>query len=534
MSALPAVLQRCRRAEQVKICADHAIRIALDIGHALLAVGYSAISRPSAALDSKTILRPAARLAMRWPSIPSLHFEREARKARVLHHGRFSPIFRISFNHRKELEMIPRYTGPEMGAIWTDQNKYDTWLKIEILACEAMNKLKMVPDADLARIQKRSKFSVARINKIEDKVKHDVIAFLTNVAEHVGPSSRFIHRGLTSSDILDTALAVCMTQAADIIIKDIKRVRKVAAAKARRYKYTPMIGRSHGIHAEPTTFGLKMAVMYDEFGRALNRMIAARDIIAVGQLSGAVGTHAHLSPYVEKYVCRKLKLKPAAISTQVLQRDRHAEYLCTLAIVGSSVDRWATEFRHLQRTEVLEVEESFGAGQKGSSAMPHKKNPITGEKLSGLARLLRGNAAAGLENVALWHERDISHSSVERVIIPDGTIALDHMLTNLERLVKDLQVFPKRMQTNLDMTHGLIHSQQLLLVLTDQGMTRELAYSLVQRYAMQSWKTGEHLRDLIEADKDITKCLSTDVIDSVFDPATHFNDVDRTFKEVGL
>ncbi len=430
--------------------------------------------------------------------------------------------------------MIPRYTRPEMGNIWSDENKFAVWLKIEILACEAMNKLGIVPAADLKRIKDRAAFSVKRINKIEAKVNHDVIAFLTNVAEHVGPSSRFIHRGLTSSDVLDTALAVQMLQAVDILIADVKIVRKAASVKARKFKYTPMIGRSHGVHAEPITFGLKMALMYDEFGRALTRLEAAREIIRVGQLSGAVGTHAHIDPFVEKYVCGKLGLRPAAISTQILQRDRHAEYMTALALVGASVDRWATEFRHLQRTEVLEVEEYFGKEQKGSSAMPHKKNPITGEKLCGLARLLRGNAVAALENVALWHERDISHSSVERVIMPDSTIALDHMLVNLEKLVRNLVVSPERMKENLNMTHGLIHSQQVLLMLTQVGFTREQAYRMVQRHAMAAWETRQSLRGLIEADPEIMEKVTPADLDKVFDLKVHFRDVARTFKAVGL
>ncbi|MEI8352707.1 MAG: adenylosuccinate lyase [bacterium] len=430
--------------------------------------------------------------------------------------------------------MIPRYTRPEMGAIWEDENKFSVWLRIEILACEAMHKLGVVPAADLKRIKSRAAFSVKRINAIEAKVNHDVIAFLTNVAEHVGPSSRFIHLGLTSSDVLDTALAVQMLQAVDILIADVKTVRKAAAAKARKYKFTPMIGRSHGVHAEPITFGLKMALMYNEFGRALTRLEAAREVIRVGQLSGAVGTHAHIDPFVEKYVCTRLGLEPAAISTQVLQRDRHAEYISTLALVGASVDRWATEFRHLQRTEVLEVEEYFGKEQKGSSAMPHKKNPITGEKLCGLARLLRGNAVAALENVALWHERDISHSSVERIIMPDSTIALDHMLVNLEKLVRNLVVSPERMRDNLNLTHGLIHSQQVLLMLTRKGFTREQAYRMVQRHAMAAWETRQSLRGLIEADAEIMAKVGKADLDEVFDLSVHFRDVNRTFKAVGL
>jgi adenylosuccinate lyase len=421
-----------------------------------------------------------------------------------------------------------------MGNIWADENKFAVWLRIEILACEAMHKLGIVPAADLKRIKDRAAFSVKRINQIEAKVNHDVIAFLTNVAEHVGPSSRFIHRGLTSSDVLDTALAVQMVQAVDILIAGTKAVRKAAAVKARRYKFTPMIGRSHGIHAEPITFGLKMALMYDEFGRALKRLEAAREVICVGQLSGAVGTHAHISPFVEQYVCRKLKLRPAAISTQILQRDRHAEYMAALALVAASVDRWATEFRHLQRTEVREVEEFFGSEQKGSSAMPHKKNPITGEKLCGLARLIRGNLVAALENVALWHERDISHSSVERVILPDSTIALDHMLVQLEKLVRNLLVYTDRMQENLDMTHGLIHSQQVLLMLTQKGFTREQAYRMVQRHAMQAWESRQALRKLIEADGEIMAKVTSSDLDKVFDLKVHFTDVGRTFKAVGL
>jgi adenylosuccinate lyase len=421
-----------------------------------------------------------------------------------------------------------------MGAIWTDENKYRTWLRIEILACEAMHKLGRIPQADLARIRKRADFRVKRIEAIEARVNHDVIAFLTNVAEYVGPSARFIHRGLTSSDVLDTGLAVQMVQAADILIRDVKAVRRAAAAQARKHRFTPMIGRTHGIHAEPITFGLKMALMYDEFGRALRRLEQARDAVAVGQLSGAVGTHAHLEPSVERFVCRQLGLRPAPISTQVLQRDRHAEYMAALALVGASVECWAQEFRHLQRTEVREVEEYFGKEQKGSSAMPHKKNPITGEKLCGLARLLRGNLVAGLENVALWHERDISHSSVERVILPDSTIALDHMLTNLERLVRMLRVFPKRMRANLNMTRGLIHSQQVLLMLTDKGFSREDAYRLVQRHAMRAWEEGDELRALLEGDPEIMAKVTPADLDKVFDLTMHFRDVNRTFKAVGL
>lgn len=430
--------------------------------------------------------------------------------------------------------MVPRYTRPEMGAIWSDENKYRTWLQVEVLACEAMHKQGHIPAADLKRIQQRANFTVARIDEIEQEVDHDVIAFLTNVAEYVGPSARYIHKGLTSSDVLDTALAVQMMQAMDILIKDVKQVRKAAAAKARKYKYTPMIGRTHGIHAEPLTFGLKMALMYDEFGRALDRLEQARACARVGQLSGAVGTHAHLSPAVETYVCRKLKLKPATLSTQVVQRDRHAEYVTALALVGTSVDRWAQEFRHLQRTEVRETEEFFGKGQKGSSAMPHKRNPIIGERLCGMARLLRGYALTAMENVPLWHERDISHSSAERVILPDATIALDYMLAKLERLVKTLRVNPGRMQANLDLTHGLIHSQQVLLLLTERGISREDAYRWVQRNAMQAWEKGQDFKALLQNDAEVMAAVKPADLDRVFDLAVHFRHVDRAFRKLGL
>ncbi|MBU1692826.1 MAG: adenylosuccinate lyase [Verrucomicrobia bacterium] len=430
--------------------------------------------------------------------------------------------------------MIPRYTRPEMGAIWTDENRFDIWLEIELLACEAMHELGQVPAADLKRIRARAKFDPRRIAEIERKVNHDVIAFLTDVAEHVGPSARFLHKGLTSSDILDTALAVQMVRAADLLIQDVKAVRRAAATKARKYKHTPMIGRTHGIHAEPITFGLKMALMYDEFGRALKRLEAAREIVRVGKLSGAVGTHAHLDPFVEKYVCRKLGLRPAALSTQVLQRDRHAEYVAALALVGTSVERWAQEFRHLQRTEVREVEEFFGREQKGSSAMPHKRNPITAERLCGLARLLRGYAVAAMENVALWHERDISHSGAERVILPDATIVLDYMLAKLEALVRGLRVYPKQMRRNLELTGGLIHSQRLLLWLTSKELAREDAYRLVQLHAMESWRTGRPLKDLVLADPDIIGALTPEEVEMVFDLTPHFRHVDRAFRLVGL
>jgi adenylosuccinate lyase len=421
-----------------------------------------------------------------------------------------------------------------MASLWADENRFRIWLRVEVLACEALHRLGLIPARDLKNIREKSDFRIDRINAIEAEVHHDVIAFLTNVAEYVGPSARFIHRGLTSSDVLDTALSVQMVQAADLLIEGARAVRRAAARKAKRYAFTPMIGRSHGVHAEPVTFGLKMALMYDEFGRAVERLERAREMIRVGKLSGAVGTHAHLDPSVERYVCRKLGLQPAAISTQILQRDRHADYLAALALVGASVERWAQEFRHLQRTEVHEVEEFFGKGQKGSSAMPHKKNPIIGERLCGMARLLRGYALVGLENVALWHERDISHSSAERVVLPDATLALDYMLAKLADLVDGLQVFPEQMLRNLKLMRGLIHSQQVLLALTDCGANREDAYRIVQRNALQVWKGDKDFQKLLAADPDVARYLPEPELARLFDMTTHFRDVERTFRAVGL
>jgi adenylosuccinate lyase len=429
--------------------------------------------------------------------------------------------------------MISRYSQPAMAAIWKDENRFRIWLDIELAACKAQYQLGNIPAKDLKQILSTAAFNVKKIDKLEAQLNHDVIAFLTNVAEYVGPSSRFIHMGLTSSDILDTALALQMVQAADLLIAGVKAVRTAAAQQARAHKFTPMMGRSHGVHAEPITFGLKMALMYDEFGRALQRLETAREVVRVGQLSGAVGTHAHCDPAIEKTVCHALGLKPAAISTQILQRDRHAEFLTALALVGCSVERWAQEFRHLQRTEVREVEEFFAEGQKGSSAMPHKRNPIVGERLCGLARLLRGYALVGMENVPLWHERDISHSSAERVVLPDATIALDYMLAKLEWLVRTLRVLPENMARNLQQTHGLIHSQQVLLALIQAGITREVAYKTVQDNAMKAWETQQDLRGLIEADPRAAQLQKAD-LDAAFDLKPHFKDVNRTFKAVGL
>ena len=430
--------------------------------------------------------------------------------------------------------MIERYTRPEMGALWTDEHKFQTWLAVELAACAAMAKAGQIPRKDWALIRRKAAFDVRRIRRIEAEVRHDVIAFLTNVAERVGPAARHVHKGLTSSDVVDTALSANLVKAADLLIADVARVRAAAAKLARKHAFTPMIGRSHGIHAEPTTFGLKMALMYDEFGRARARLVAARETVRVGKLSGAVGTHAHLDPKIEAAVCKKLGLKPAAISTQILQRDRHAEFAAVLALVGTSVERWAQEFRHLQRTEVREVEEFFGQGQKGSSAMPHKRNPVVAEQLCGLARVLRGHALAAMENVPLWHERDISHSSAERIILPDATILLDYMLDKLASLVSGLKVDAARMRANLDLTRGLIYSQQVLLLLVEKGVSREDAYRWVQRNAMASWDGGRPLLDLVAADADVAKRATRRELEACFDLKRHFRDVKRTFRAVGL
>jgi len=421
-----------------------------------------------------------------------------------------------------------------MRQVWSDERKFQIWLEIEILACEAMAELGQIPQADAAEIRKRARFSIPEILEIEKRTNHDVIAFLENVAQSVGPAARWIHQGLTSSDILDTTLAVQMTDSARILIADITKLRNVLADQARRFKTTPMIGRSHGIHAEPITFGLKLALMFDEFGRAEERLTQTRERVRIGKLSGAVGTHAHLDPAIERMVCEKLGLKPAPISTQIVQRDRHAEFVTTLALIGSSIDRWATEFRHLQRTEVLEVEEFFGESQKGSSAMPHKRNPITGERLSGLARVIRGNALVALENVALWHERDISHSSAERIILPDSCMLLDYMLAKLSDLVEHLQVYPDRMQQNLALTKGLYFSQSILLGLTRAGVDRKTAYEAVQRAAMKTWKGEGTFAENAKREPEIASRLSSAEIDRLCSLEMHFAHVDETFRALGL
>ena len=419
-----------------------------------------------------------------------------------------------------------------MSSIWEPENKFKIWLKVEILACEALAKKGEIPKSALKDIQTKSQFNVDRIDEIEREVKHDVIAFLTCVAEHVGESARYMHMGMTSSDVLDTALAVQMKQSATLILKELSAFKVVLERQAKKYKLTPTIGRSHGIHAEPLTFGLKIANWYEEVKRNINRLKRARQTIAYGQISGAVGTFACIDPDVEEYVCAKLGLKPAPVSSQVIQRDRHAEFFSALAIIAGTIDKIATEIRHLQRTEVLEAEEFFSKGQKGSSAMPHKRNPIISEQMSGLARVVRANAFAAMENIPLWHERDISHSSVERVIGPDSTILIHYMLRKMTKMMDGLVVYPDNMMRNLEKTGGLIYSQSVLLALVRKGITREEAYKLVQKNAMQSWEKGKDFLMLLKKDKEISKLLSVTEIDKAFKLKTQYKNIDRIFKRV--
>jgi adenylosuccinate lyase len=430
--------------------------------------------------------------------------------------------------------MIERYSLPGMRSVWTEQRKLEIWLEIETLACEAMAELGTIPKEDAATIRAKGAFDIHAVREIEKRTNHDVIAFIEDVASRVGPAARWIHQGLTSSDLLDTTLAVQMLESCDILEKDLLTLREAVAVRAKEFQFTPMIGRSHGIHAEPISFGLKMALMYDEFTRSLERLREMRERIRVGKISGAVGTHAHLDPEVERIVCERLNLKPAALSTQILQRDRHAEFMTNLALIASSIDRWATEFRHLQRTEVLEVEEYFSEGQKGSSAMPHKRNPITGERLSGLARVIRGNAMAALENVALWHERDISHSSVERIILPDSCTLLDYMLVTLTKLVSKLIVYPENMRRNMELTGGLYASQSALLMLTEKGMERKDAYEAVQRAAMKTWKDKGGLAKNLAEEPTVSAHLSAKEIEDACAPDRHFRHVEAKFRAVGI
>ena len=428
--------------------------------------------------------------------------------------------------------MIPRYTNKEMGAIWSEERRYGTWLEVELAATDALAAAGVVPESDARALRERAAFDIRRIEEIESVTQHDVIAFTTAVAEKVGEPARWLHFGLTSSDVLDTALAIQMREACDLILKDLDALREAVRARAMEHKATPMIGRTHGVHAEPMTFGVKLALWYAELDRSRARLVRARASVAVGKISGAVGMFAHLDPSVEEAVCRRLGLGAAPVSSQVIQRDRHAELLTALAILGASLEKFALEIRGLQKTEIGEVEEPFGKGQKGSSAMPHKRNPIGWEQVVGLARLIRGNAMAALENVALWHERDISHSSVERVILPDSFIALDHMLRRFTRIVSGMVVYPERMLENLRRSRGVVFSGSVLLELARRGVSRERAYELVQRNAMRSFHEQKDFRTLLGADPDVTAILPAAVIDEAFDLAVQLRHADAIFDRV--
>ncbi len=428
--------------------------------------------------------------------------------------------------------MIPRYTRPEMGRIWEDENRYSKWLQVELAACEAMAQEGLVPRRALDNIKQKASFSVERILEIEQQTKHDVIAFLTNLEEHVGPDSRYIHLGLTSSDILDTSFALLLKEAMERIISGAQEFMEVIKKRAMEHKYTAMIGRSHGIHAEPITFGLKLAVWYEEMKRNVRRLKEALDVISYGKISGAVGTFANVSPRVEAYVCDKLGLKPAPISTQIIQRDRHAQYFTALAVLAGTLEKIAVEIRHLQRTEVLEAEEPFAKGQKGSSAMPHKKNPVGSENISGLARIVRANALAAMENMALWHERDISHSSVERVIAPDSTILIDYMMNRLKGIINGLVVHPENMARNMELTKGLVFSQQILMRLAEKGIERQKAYVMVQRNALMVWEGKGSFKELILNDKEIMQYLNNKEVEDIFDVNYHLKHVDEIFERV--
>jgi len=428
--------------------------------------------------------------------------------------------------------MIERYTLPEMGAIWTDQNRFQKWLDVEIAVCEVHADMGTIPREAVDKIKHTASFSVERINEIERTTRHDVIAFTTALAENIGPESRFVHYGLTSSDVVDTANALLMREAATLLLEDLDRLGFVLKRRAHEHKHTAMMGRTHGVHAEPTTFGLVLALYYSENERNKERLKRAREAINYGKISGAVGTFAHLDPEVEERVCDKLALKPAAISTQIIQRDRYAEFLATLAIVASSMEKVALEVRHLQRTEVREAEEPFSSGQKGSSAMPHKRNPVTSEQICGLARVVRSNAQAAFENIALWHERDISHSSVERVILPDSCILADYLINKVEWLIDGLAVYPNRMRANLESLGGVTSSGQLLLELTRKGISREDAYSIVQPLAMRVWDEGANFRDLVMNEKRITDRLSSVELNELFDVSRQLRNVDRIFDRV--
>lgn len=430
--------------------------------------------------------------------------------------------------------MIERYTNPEMGRIWTLQHEFEVMLEVEITACEAMAELGQIPVEAAKNIREKAQFNLERVKEIEKVTNHDIIAFLTNVAEYVGEDSKYIHKGLTSSDVKDTALGIMMKKSAELILEDLKNLRDVLKRQAKKYKHTVCIGRTHGIHAEPMTLGLKFALWYDEVCRDIERVEHAKKIVAVGKLSGAVGTYSNIDPRIEEITCKKLGIEPVKLATQVVQRDRHAEYMTTLAIVASTFEKIATELRNLQRTDIREVEEYFQSGQKGSSAMPHKRNPITGERISGMARLVRGNAIAAMEDITLWHERDISHSSVERVILPDSTINVDYCCRKLTNLLDKLLVYPEAMMENLNKTGGLIFSQRIMLAVVSKGVLREDAYKWVQRNAMARWLKGEDFRTNVEKDPDITKYLTKEEIDNCFDYQWFLRNVDMIMARFGI
>jgi len=428
--------------------------------------------------------------------------------------------------------MIPRYTREAMGRLWRDEARFSAWLEVEIAICEGWNRIGVIPDEDLKAIKERARVDVGRINELERITRHDVVAFVSAVGEHVGPASRFIHLGVTSSDILDTALALMLKRASALILDDMDALMEVLKRRAYEFKETQQIGRSHGIHAEPTTFGLKFALWYAEMARNRTRLTQAVEDVCVGKVSGAVGTFANVDPRVEAYVCEKLGLEPAPISTQIVQRDRHAHFFSTLAILAAGMEKIATEIRHLQRTEVLEVEEEFTRGQKGSSAMPHKRNPVGSENICGLARLVKSYAQASLDNVPLWHERDISHSSVERVIAPDSCILIDYMLNRIKNILSGLVVYPERMKENINKTHGLIYSQRVLLTLVDRGVTRDEAYAMVQRNAMRAWEERRDFQSLLRNDPGVGRYLTPSDLASLFDISYHLKHVDAIFERV--
>ncbi|PAK43628.1 adenylosuccinate lyase [Peribacillus simplex] len=430
--------------------------------------------------------------------------------------------------------MIERYTRPEMGNIWTEKNRFNAWLEVEILACEAWSELGVIPKEDVKLLRENAKFDVDRINEIEKDTRHDVVAFTRAVSETLGEERKWVHYGLTSTDVVDTALSYVIKQANEILDKDLNNFVEILKNKAKEHKYTVQMGRTHGVHAEPTTFGLKLALWYQEMKRNVERFEEARKNIEVGKISGAVGTYANIDPFVEKFVCEKLGLEAAPISTQTLQRDRHAHYMSTLALIATSIEKFAVEIRGLQKSETREVEEFFAKGQKGSSAMPHKRNPIGSENMTGMARVIRGYMMTAYENVPLWHERDISHSSAERIILPDATIALNYMLNRFSNIVKNLTVYPENMKRNMDRTLGLIFSQRVLLSLIDKGLVREEAYDTVQPKAMEAWELQVPFRSLIEKDDKITSLLTKEELDDCFDPTHHLKNVDVIFDRLGL